>query len=163
MTEIRENGAGPAERGSTDALRRMTFIMALLVLAQIAVGMVVNLYVTIPTDHPGANSADYFTGSFHSVLWAISNSFPALVIHALVGLVLILIAIAVAVRAITLRTGRVAVFLTVGALLVIGAAFNGASFLDFAGKNLNSLLMALLALGALCCYVAGVFLLPSPE
>ena len=68
-----------------------------------------------------------------------------------------------AVRAITLRTGRVAVFLTVGALLVIGAAFNGASFLDFAGKNLNSLLMALLALGALCCYVAGVFLLPSPE
>jgi hypothetical protein len=141
----------------------MTFIMALLVLAQIAVGMVVNLYATIPTNHPGARSADYFAGSFRSVLWAISNSFPALVVHALVGLLLILIAIAVAVRAITLRTGRVALFLTVGASLVMGAAFNGASFLDFAGKNLNSVLMALFALGALGCYVAGLFLLPSPE
>jgi hypothetical protein len=43
-------------------------------------------------------------------------------------------------------------------LLVIGAGFNGASFLDF-NDNLSSLLMAVLTLGALGCYSAALCLL----
>ncbi len=41
------------------------------------------------------------------------------------------------------------------ACLVIGAGVNGASFLDFT-NNVSSLLMALLALGALSCYLVAL-------
>lgn len=47
------------------------------------------------------------------------------------------------------------------ALLAIGAGFNGASFLDFGGRDVSSLLMALLALGAVCCYLLALYLLPG--
>jgi hypothetical protein len=41
---------------------------------------------------------------------------------------------------------------------VIGAGFNGASFLDFA-HNSSSLIMALLALAAIGCYAIALMLL----
>lgn len=46
--------------------------------------------------------------------------------------------------------------------LVIGAGFNGASFVDF-NHNVSSLLMALLALGALSCYLVVLYLLPGRD
>jgi hypothetical protein len=66
----------------------------------------------------------------------------------------------VAVRAVVLRPRWVRLTSILGALLVIGAGFNGASFLDF-NDNVSSLLMALLALGALSCYMVGLYLLPG--
>jgi CHASE2 domain-containing sensor protein len=48
------------------------------------------------------------------------------------------------------------------ALCVIGAGFNGASFLDFA-HNINSLIMALLALAAIGCYATALMLLSAPS
>jgi hypothetical protein len=56
----------------------------------------------------------------------------------------------------------VAAWLILAALLTIGAGFNGASFLDF-DMSISSLIMALLAFGALLCYAVGIYLLPSPE
>lgn len=143
----------------TDALRRMTLVAAVLVVIQVAIGMVVNLYVTVPAHHPGAHPANYFSGSFHSVIWAIGSGAISLAVHGAFGLTLILFAIAVAVRAVRLRTGWAAVSSVLAAMLVIGAGFNGASFLDFGGQNISSLLMALLALGALCCYLLALYLL----
>jgi hypothetical protein len=58
-----------------------------------------------------------------------------------------------------LHAGWVSFTSVLGAMLVIGAGFNGASFLDFGGQNLSSLIMALLALGALSCYMLGLFML----
>jgi hypothetical protein len=132
-----------------------------LVVIQVAIGMVVNLYVTVPAQHPGAHPANYFSGSFRSVIWAIGSGAISLAVHGAFGLALILFAITVAVRAVRLRTGGVAVSSVLAALLAIGAGFNGASFLDFGGQNVSSLLMALLALGALSCYLLALYLLPS--
>ena len=56
-----------------------------------------------------------------------------------------------------------AVSSVLAAMLAIGAGFNGASFLDFGGQNISSLLMALLALGALCCYLLALYLLASRQ
>jgi hypothetical protein len=155
---IGTNGAAPP---GTDALRRMTLAAAVLVVVQVAVGMVVNLYVTVPAHHPGAHPANYFSGSFHSVGWAIGSGAISLAVHGALGLAVILFALTVAVRAVMLRTGRVvAVSAVLAALLVIGAGFNGASFLDFGGQSISSLIMALLALGALCCYLLAVYMLP---
>jgi hypothetical protein len=132
----------------------------MLVLAQAGLGMVVNLYVTVPAHHPGAKPPEYFSGSFRSVVWAIGHGPVALAVHAGFGLALVLMALWVAARAVRARAGWVTFTSVLGALLVIGAGFNGASFLDF-GQNFSSLLMALLALAAAGCYLAGGSLLPA--
>jgi hypothetical protein len=132
-----------------------------LVVVQIAIGTVVNLYVTVPVHHPGAKPTSYLSGSFHSVAWAITHGSIALAVHAALGIALGATAVGAAVRSVLLRGGWVTVTSVLGALLVIGAGFNGASFLDFGGQNISSLLMALLALGAVCCYLAGLHLLAS--
>lgn len=135
----------------------MTLVAMLLVLIQAAIGMVVNLYVAIPRGHPGAHPADYFAGSFRGVVWAIAHGAVGLAVHAALGLALVLLVIIVAINALRFGGRAIGVWSTSAALLVIGAAFNGASFLDF-NDNTSSLIMALLAFGAVACYSVVLFL-----
>lgn len=151
-------GASMLRQGRSAALARMTFGAAILVVVQMAIGMAVNLYVTVSPHHPGAKPANYFAGSLHSVAWAIGSGPVALAIHAALGLAVVLMSIAVAGRAVASRAGWVAFTSVLAAVLVIGAGFNGASFLDF-GYNVSSLIMALLALAALMCYLTSGYLL----
>jgi hypothetical protein len=141
-------------------LRRMTLGAVVLLIVQVAIGMVVNLYVRVPAHHPGAQASNYFSGSFHSVVWAVSHGALALAIHASLGLALVVLAIGVAVRALRIRPGAPSVCCVLAGLLIVGAGFNGASFVDY-NQDANSLVMALLSLGALLCYVIGIYLLPS--
>jgi hypothetical protein len=136
----------------------VTLGIALILIAQTGVGMVVNLYVTIPGRHPGAQPGSYFGGSLRGVAWAIGHGAPALAIHASLGLGIVAIALWLAIHAIGRRSGWVGATSVFAAFLVIGAGFNGASFLDF-NDNVSSLLMALLALAALSCYVAALYLM----
>jgi hypothetical protein len=138
----------------------MTLGVAILLIAQVAVGMVVNLYVTVPAHHPGAQPASYFAGSLRSIAWAIGDGTLALAIHASLGLAIVAIAIWVAIRAVMLRSGWVGLTSVFAAGLTVGAGFNGASFVDF-NHNTSSLLMALLALSAVSCYLAVLYLLPG--
>jgi hypothetical protein len=136
----------------------MAFATTLLLLVQSAIGIVVNLYVAIPAQHPGAHPSDYFAGSFHSVVWAIAHGAVGLAVHAALGVALVFIVIGIAINALRLGGRAVGVCSTLAAMLVIGAAFNGASFLDF-NHNTSSLIMALLAFGAVACYSGVMFLL----
>lgn len=136
----------------------MLVTVVLAILAQASLGMAVNLYVAVPARHPGAKPSDYFAGSYHSVVWAIGHGAAALAAHAALGLALIVLAFGVAAHAIRLGRRAVMVWSILGGLLVIGAGFNGASFLDF-GHNTNSLIMALLAFAAIASYTAAQFLL----
>ena len=133
---------------------------ALLVLVQAGIGMIVNLYEIIPTHHPGAHPSNYVTGSVRSIAWAVSHGAAALVIHATLGLGLAALAITVAVRALRIAHRAVSIWSILAAGLVIGAGFNGASFLDF-NNNVSSLVMALLALGSVACYSIALFLLTA--
>ncbi len=139
----------------------MALAATLLVLLQAAIGIVVNLYVTIPARHPGAHPAEYFGGSLRSLAWAIVHGPLSLAVHATLGLALVLIAIGIAVDALRLRGRAITVWSTIAAALVIGAGFNGASFLDF-NDNTSSLLMALLAFAAAACYAVVMFVLTDP-
>jgi hypothetical protein len=136
----------------------------LLALVQAGLGMIVNLYVKVPAHHPGAHPANYFAGSLHSVAWATAHGAATLAVHATLGLALVVFVVGIAVHA--LRSGRRAIgaWSVLAGLFVIGAGFNGASFLDFA-HNINSLIMALLALAAIGCYATALMLLgpPSPS
>lgn len=136
----------------------MAFAATLLLLVQAAIGMVVNLDVTIPTRHPGAHPSEYFGGSFHSLVWAIAHGPIGLAVHAALGLALVLMVIGIAIDGLRLPGRRISVWSTIAALLVIGAGFNGASFLDFSNDT-NSLIMALLAFAAIACYSVVMFLL----
>jgi hypothetical protein len=144
----------------------MLLATILLTLVQAGLGMVVNLYVKVPAHHPGAHPASYFGGSLHSVTWAIAHGPATLAVHATLGLALIVFAVGTAARA--LRSARRAIggWSLLGGLCVIGASFNGASFLDFA-HDISSLIMALLGLAAIGCYVTALMLLvalsPSPD
>jgi len=120
--------------------------------------MDVNLFVAIPAQHPGARPSSYLGGSVRSVAWAVAHGAPALVIHAVLGLALGLLVIGVAVYAIRLGRRPVGAWSVLAGLLVIGAGFNGASFLDF-NNDISSLIMALLAFGAVACYSAAIYLL----
>ena len=141
-------------------LARAVLIALMLVLAQAGTGMVVNLYARIPGRHPGARPASYFSGSVHSVAWALGHGTGSLALHAGLGLALVVVSAAVAIAGLRARRA-VAVLGVLAALLVIGAGFNGASFLDF-NRDFSSLIMALLALAALACYAGMLYLLPGP-
>ena len=146
----------PASAG----LRRLALGAVVLVLVQAGIGMVVNLDVTIPAHHPGARPANYFSGSASSIGWAITHGAAALAIHATLGLAVAVLVIGVAVRSFAVASRPVRAWSVLAALLVIGAGFNGASFLDF-NNDVSSLIMAMLAFAAVACYSVVLYLLPE--
>jgi hypothetical protein len=145
---------GPSRAGR---LLAVNFAACLLLLAQYLLGMVANLYVVLPARHPGAGARDYFTGAASGLAWVITHGPAWAAAHAAFGLALVLAAVASI--ALTRRQGgRMAVVLSVlGALAVLGAGFNGASFLNY-GHDFSSMIMAGLWALALACYVTGMFL-----
>jgi len=156
-----DTGGQASETGSAQTLRWTLLIAVLLVVLQAGIGVAVNLYVAIPAHHPGASPANYFTGSFHSVVWAMSHGRAALAAHAVLGVGLAVFALGAAVQAVRVGGRSVAAWSVLGALLVIGAGFNGASFVDF-NHDISSLIMAVLALAAIASYVVALFLVGQP-
>ena len=143
------------------SLRPLALGAILLTLIQAGLGMVVNLYATIPDHHPGARPSNYFSGSIHSVGWAIAHGPLALAIHASLGLALVVLAVLISVRTVRTSGRAISIWAIAAGGLIIGAGFNGASFLDF-NKDSSSLIMALLAFGALACYSITLYLLTAP-
>jgi hypothetical protein len=152
------NSGRGSRQGAQAVLRRMVMSAAVLVLVQSSIGIAVNLYVTVPAHHSGAHPSDYLSGSVQSVAWAVAHGALALAIHAALGLALALMAISVAVRGVRLRRRAIGAWAVLAGLCVIGAGFNGASFLDF-NNDVSSLIMALLAFAAIGCYAVLLFLL----
>jgi hypothetical protein len=145
---------------ATALLRRLVLGAAVAVLAQAGIGMVVNLYTKIPAHHPGAHPSSYFAGSARSVMWAISRGAAALAIHATLGFIVVVLALIVASSAVLGSNRALKIWLILAAGLVIGAGFNGASFLDF-NQTTSSLVMALLALGSVVCYLVALYVLAA--
>jgi hypothetical protein len=146
--------APPGRAGSPGRLLAVN-VTACLLLVQYLLGMAVNLFVALPGRHPGANASDYFTGSASGLGWVISDGPAWAAAHAAFGLVLVLAAL-VAIALTWGRGSRAATATSVlGALAILGAGFNGASFVDY-GHNFSSMIMAGLWALALACYIAGV-------
>jgi hypothetical protein len=151
-----------AARPSRLALRWLLLGAILGLLVQASVGMVVNLNVNLPARHPGARPSNYLTGSVQSVGWAIRHGAAAVAIHATLGLVLVVLALAAAVLAARRARRSVVALTSLGGLLVLGAGFNGASFLDY-GHDTNSLIMALLCFAAMAAYSVALALSPVTQ
>jgi hypothetical protein len=132
---------------------RICLAMAVLLLAQFVVGMVVNLYVSIPAVHPGANATDFFPGIGSAIAWAISRGALALAAHVVLGLALIVMSLTHIITAASTGRRSWVVLSIAGTLFLLGAAFNGASFVNY-GHDFSSLIMSGCFLLALVCYAA---------
>ena len=141
---------------STRSLTAQAALLCGLLIVQFFVGMITNLYVTIPDHHPGAGASDFFSGAPAALGWAVASGPAWLAVHAALGMALAVASLAFIVNAV--RSGdRLWIWLSVaGALLLIGAGFNGASFLVF-NHDFSSLIMAGLFALSLGSYLAGIF------
>jgi len=128
--------------------------LCVLLIAEYALGMGVNIYVTVPKSDQGHGMGKAFGD-------ALSKGPAALAIHASVGLLLLLAAIGLFVQAIIARNRTVIVTATLALLAVIGAASSGANFVD-KGQNSASMAMAMLTAVALLCAVTNIYILARP-
>jgi uncharacterized membrane protein YhaH (DUF805 family) len=143
--------ANQRERGGhwRDNLARGYLTAAIMLVIQYGLGIWVNLYCTIPTGK--------------GVGQAFSNG-AVLALHTVVGLLLILAALSMIVRAVIARHRPSIVLSAIGLLAILAAAGAGASFVND-GTNGASLGMALATAVALLCYIVGLFVAgrPAPE
>ncbi|MGN6427242.1 MAG: hypothetical protein ACTHMF_10530 [Leifsonia sp.] len=137
-------------------VRRFGVVLLVLFGVQFAVGMLLNLFVELPTSHPGSAGDEYFARSAASLLWSLSGrGGPALLVHALLGaaaavgsIVLFVLCVARRVRGWRWLSGLAALF-------TVGAFFNGMSFVDY-GEDFSSAIMAGCWLLAVACLVAAL-------
>lgn len=121
------------------ALRRAFTIDLVLLAIQFFLGMAVNAWIVVPDHHPGAHAAHYFTGLLQGLAWAGEHSVWLLRLHAIIGVLLFLWGAHLIVTA--MRARRFVALAVVSWIGVIGAGFNGGSFLNY-GDAVGTFLMA---------------------
>lgn len=121
-----------------------------MLLVQYGLGMGVNLYLRVPAgdQHQGVATA----------LWRASSKSPVtLAVHSVYGLLLVLAAINVLVRALRARAGSALALSLLGLLAIVAAGVSGLVFVD-RGREGASMSMAILTGIALLCYLLNLFL-----
>ena len=146
------------------AARGWAFGLLIALLVQFGLGMYVNLFAQIPLNHPGHGASNFFTGSYHSVAWAETSPHSPLILafHAGLGLLLVLGSLWLAVLAIRGHRPGFVWAAVLGAVFILAAGFNGASFLNY-NHDANSFVMALLFALAVLCYIVLLALPSSAE
>jgi hypothetical protein len=134
------------------ALRGNTFGVLAMLIVQFAIGIVVNLYATIPAKDRGS-------GIFGAIGRALTNGPASLAAHAGLALLIVLAAVALVVRSIVTRHTASIVLSAIGLAAIVSAAFNGARFVADGGPANASLAMALSTAVAMLCYAIGQLLL----
>ncbi len=145
----------PMTRKTVSSLRAIDAILLILLAAQFLIGMLVNLFVQVPSVHPGTNAPEYFSGVAQGVFWALFNAQWQLLIHVVVGLLLFILSIVLLVLAIISRQRRWITVSVLGFLGIVAAGFNGASFMNY-GHDFSSLLMSVGFLLAAIPYTIGI-------
>ena len=144
-----------AERRAADRrlerLRGASMGAAVMLVIQFGLGVGVNLYVTLPGTGPGGRGVGQ----------AFSNG-ALLALHTVFGLLLVVTAVSLLVRAIAARHRPVIVTSAVGLLAIIAAAGSGASFVSDSANG-ASLGMALATGVAMLCYLVSLFILGRPN
>jgi hypothetical protein len=142
-----EAGAAPAlQARRLSGLQRASLGALVMLVVQFGLGISVNLYTSLPAK---GSAGDAFSKG------------PVLALHVVVGLLLIVAAIGLLVRAIIARHGPVIAAAAVGLLAIATAATQGFSFVSD-GTNAASLAMALTTGVAMLCYAIALYLVRTP-
>jgi len=150
--------ATPNPTPLTKGLCANALAAVVMLLIQYCLGISVNLYSTLPaTDHGKSLFAGFTTG--------VGNGPLLLSLHALLGTLLLITAVAAVVRSSRLGTTPPISLTSVALLAIIVAWLAGSEFVGHM-KNGTSLTMALATAGAILCYTLVIFLVgispPSP-
>jgi hypothetical protein len=128
-------------RARPAGLRRLGLAAVVMLVVQYGLGIVLNLYVTVP-------ASDEHAGSMQEI----ASGPLTLTLHALLGLALVATAIMLLVRAVGTGDRPIAVLAAAG-LTAIGGAFACGEIFVRSGEQGASLAMALLTGVALLCYI----------
>ena len=135
---------------------RLSLVMLGWLIVQFLLGMATNLFVDIPTNHPGARPPEYFSGVVQSVTWAILHGNVLLQLHAVLGLILLIGSVSVFARALRRGNRATKIATGAGAFAILGAGFNGGSFLNY-NEDFSSMIMASFFASALAAYAASLY------
>ena len=116
----------------------------------------------MPRDHPGANAPEYFSGVVQSVTWAILHGHVLLILHAILGLLLVLMGAGVMFQAIRSGTRSLVITSVIGAIAILAAGFNGGSYLNY-HEDFSSMIMASLFAIAVIAYAVALYLTAEAE
>lgn len=123
---------------------------------QFLAGMLLNLFVTIPKNHPGRNATNYFSGGAHGLVWAlVDHGGWELSFHVYLAVFLVLGSISLFIRAVAEHNKNWSIVGAIAALFTIGAFFNGLSFINY-NHNISSMIMAICWLVAVGSLVFGI-------
>jgi hypothetical protein len=142
--------AVPRARGAVAGLtrlRRGSLAVLVLLVVEYAIGMYVNLYVTVP-------GADHGSGLGE----AIANGPAALSLHAALGLLLGLGALGTTAQAVLVRHWTLVALSVAGLLSISFASVAGTGFTS-TGDESASMAMSVMTGIALLCYAANLYLL----
>jgi len=157
---INGTAAGRRATGRTSrqltALRGNAFGTLAMLIVQFAIGIVVNLYATIP-------ARDKDSGILGAIGRALTNGPASLATHAGLGLLIVVAAVALVVRSIVTRHAASIVLSVIGLAAIVSAALNGAKFVADGGPANASLAMALSTAVAMLSYALSLFLLAARE
>jgi hypothetical protein len=131
---------------AANRIRMASFGALTMLVIQFVLGTAYSLYGTAPTSSKSV-------GMFSS---------PLLAIHVIMGILLIIAAIMLVVRAVQARHTPTVATTVLGLLVIIGAAGAGSSFAQD-GNNGASLGMAVLTAVAMLCYAVNLVILGKPE
>jgi hypothetical protein len=150
MSADTQSNASPARAVAVSGLarlRRGSLAVLALVVVEYAIGVYVNLYVTVPkADHGG------------SLGGAISNGPATLSLHAVIGLLLGLGALGVMIQSVMARRWGVVASSAAGLVALVLASVAGTGFTS-TGDNSASMAMSVLTGIALLCYAANLYVL----
>jgi heme A synthase len=141
-TKTVTDAAAPARAGRLARLRMASLGAVVMLILQFILGMIYNLYGTVPTTKKPI-------GLFSS---------PVIALHVILGILLFIVAVVLLVRAIQARHKLSIWMAAIGLLSILGAGFAGLGF-SGSGANSASLGMALAFAVALACYIVLVFAL----
>jgi heme A synthase len=130
---------------AANRIRMASFGALTMLIIQFVLGAAESIYGTAPTSTKSV-------GMFSS---------PLLAIHVIMGILLVIAAVMLVVRAIQAKATTVIATTTVGLLAILGAFGAGSSFTRD-GSNGASLAMTILCAVAMLCYTANVVTLGKP-
>jgi len=149
MTSPAANVTGLRQTRGGSGLRANSFSAAVMLLVEYGLGIWVNLYLQVP-------ASDHGKGTFAAFGAAVAHGPVALAVHALLGTLLLVTAVALTVRAALARQAATTVVSAVALLAVIAAWLSGARFTGDAASG-ASFGMAIATAVALLGYVLILF------
>ncbi|BCL78912.1 hypothetical protein ccbrp13_13770 [Ktedonobacteria bacterium brp13] len=137
-----------------NALRFLAGAALLLLVVEFLLGMLVNLFVQIPSPLPGT-TASTSKGLLQGLAWSLTQtSMPMLLVHVVLGVMLVLISLVLMVLSIVARQRRWIIASVIAACGIIIAALSGSGFVA-SGAAASSLVMSIGFLVSLVAYAIG--------